>query len=117
MSPLDPAPVHARRVRELSAAGDWAGLARYWLAHQHQPALDEAVAIARRSASRRGWWPWSGNLTHPLLAEFLEAVRHDPFDRRRQLSEELVGACEPEGRETLLLLYLFPRLALCETAT
>ena len=51
MSPLDPAPFHAHRIRELSAAGNWAGLVRYWISHQHKPALEEAVAVARRSGT------------------------------------------------------------------
>ncbi len=107
MSPSDPELIHARRIAELSASGDWAGLARYWLAHQLRPALEAAVAVARRSAARTG----------PALAEFLESVLREPIDPQRELSEKVLTACDPEGQATLFLLVLFPRLALCELAT
>ena len=45
MSPSDPNDVHAPYVRELAEAGDWAGLVRYWLAHQHEPVLELAIAL------------------------------------------------------------------------
>ena len=106
MSPFDPAGFHARRVRELSAAADWASLVRHWLAHQHQPALVEAVAVARRTAHAAG----------SDLADFLEAVRQAPFDFERDLTPTLSQLCGPEEQATLDLLVLYPRLALCEYA-
>src|SRR4051812_40331832 len=40
--------VHAPYVQELVAKQDWAGLVRYWLAHQrHSPALDAAIELVR----------------------------------------------------------------------
>ena len=31
--------LHRPFVRELVEGGDWAALVRYWMAHQHEPAL------------------------------------------------------------------------------
>ena len=49
--------VHAPDVRALVAARDWAGLVRYWMAHQYVEALDEAIILVNRQASRKGgYW-------------------------------------------------------------
>ena len=43
---MTPSPdVHAPYVQELVVAHDWAGLVRYWMAHQHTAALDAAIEV------------------------------------------------------------------------
>lgn len=44
--------VHAPYVAKLSAEDDWAGLVRYWMAHQHAAALPAAWSAVIRVASR-----------------------------------------------------------------
>src|SRR4051794_648740 len=93
--------VHAPYVQELVDARDWAGLVRYWMAHQHDAALDAAIGLVRGQSQ---------------LAAFLAAVREDPLDFEREPPEELASSMAPVERMTLSLLLLNPRLALCEMA-
>jgi tetratricopeptide (TPR) repeat protein len=109
MSPTEPTDVHARYVQELIDAADWAGLVRYWLAHQHQPALDAALDVVRRRAD-----PPEGRWRE--LAEFLTRVREDPFDPRHPPPERFLAGSSAEEQATLYLLTLNPRAALCEFA-
>ncbi|HKI36446.1 MAG TPA: CHAT domain-containing tetratricopeptide repeat protein [Gemmataceae bacterium] len=106
---LDFPHVHTSYVRKAGVEGGWHALVRYWMAHQHKPALDAAIAVVRgeqASATKR----WR------QLVAFLSQVRDEPFNRDREVSEELVKTLPHEGQLTLLLLRLFPRMALCETA-
>jgi hypothetical protein len=58
MSPAGAADVHVPYVKSLVETGDWAGLARYWLAHQYPPALERALEVVQRRAARQaGPWP------------------------------------------------------------
>ena len=104
MKPFDLVAIHAKRVRELSAAGDWAGLVRYWMAHQHEPALDAAVVVARRCGKKGDF------------LQFLDAVRKHPIDFEREPSNALLEACDPEEVTTLFLLVLYTGMALCDPA-
>jgi CHAT domain-containing protein len=130
MNPTTFPDVHAPYVQELVAAGDWAGLARYWLAHRHEAALDAAIELVSERAGRQGGL-WSalgaaiglvsrrtggGRGQWPALGAFLVAVRENPLDLKRQASAEMVRACTPGDQATLSLLLLDPRAALCEMA-
>jgi tetratricopeptide (TPR) repeat protein len=101
--------VHAPYVRELVEAGDWAGLVRYWMAHQHPLALEAALALARREAVRPGGH-WA------VLADFLADVARDLLSPERDLPEELAQGWPRPEQATLFLLFLYPRVALCEMA-
>ncbi|HKI36229.1 MAG TPA: CHAT domain-containing tetratricopeptide repeat protein [Gemmataceae bacterium] len=110
MSDTQPTDVHAPHVRQLDEAGDWPALVRYWMAHQHEPALDAAIAVLRRQqeAATERWHE---------VGEFLTQVREEPLDPSREPSEELMAALPREGQLTLYLLILYPRMALCEMAS
>ncbi len=110
MNTPEAAAYHARRIRELSALDDWAGLVRHWMAHQHNPALAEASAVAHRLADR-------GEPAGEFLVAFLASVQENPLDPQREAPEELMNVCAREEQATLLLLYLYPRLALCKMAS
>ena len=110
----EPAPtdVHAPYVRELIDARDWAGLVRYWIAHQYPPALGSAIDLVQGEVD---------------LASFLTAVRDNLFDSDdhsqgnrprfdRRLPEDYLTALPQPQRMTLDLLLLYPQMALCETA-
>ncbi|HEY1189480.1 MAG TPA: tetratricopeptide repeat protein [Gemmata sp.] len=101
MSEPTPIDVHAPYVQELAADRDWAGLVRYWMAHQHKAALDAAIVLVEGQAA---------------LAAFLNAVREEPLDPAREPPEELFASLAPPEQMTLYLVLLYPRLALCEMA-
>src|SRR5262245_32266271 len=102
--------VHAPYVQQLTAAGDWAALVRYWMAHQeYTPALDAAIAAVGRRAAQQNE-PWQS------LATFLAEVQEDPLDPSREPPRELVEGLAAEGEAVLVLLLLYPRMALCEMA-
>src|SRR5438128_2721791 len=46
--------VHAPYMQELADAGDWAGLVRYWMAHQHLEALEKAIILVQNRAAEKG---------------------------------------------------------------
>ena len=96
---------HSRRIRELSAAQDWAGLMRHWMAYQQEPALAEAVAIAR------------GRETDPAaspLVRYLEEFQESPTTPRALLDPSSLQESTASESATLMLLGLFPHIALCE---
>ena len=64
--------IHGPEVTRLATAGDWAGLCRYWLAHQYPPALDRGIEVVEGRSPNRA-----------ELARYLRAVRKDPLDRDR----------------------------------
>src|SRR4051794_40121364 len=98
--------LHARYAQELADADDWAGLVRYWIAHQYPPALDQAIEIAEeRSVSQQG--PWQG------LHRFLAEVRENPFNALLLPGDNLCRAWPRDGHLTLLLAALYGRAALC----
>jgi CHAT domain-containing protein/tetratricopeptide (TPR) repeat protein len=101
MSETPAADVHAPYVQGLADAKDWAGLVRYWLAHQHEAALDAAMGLVPG---------------HTRLAAFLTAVRENPIDFDRESPDELLATLASPEQMTLFLLLLYPRLALCEIA-
>jgi hypothetical protein len=128
-----PPDVHAPYVQHLVSAGDWAGLVRYSMAHQHLPALDAAVGLVSRQATSKAgsegnWWRRLVNLGRPTklgskegdrwstLARFLAEVRQNPLNPRQQLSKDLLTVWSPTEQVTLGLVMLFPRVALCELA-
>jgi tetratricopeptide (TPR) repeat protein len=128
VSPSDTGDVHAPYVQALADAGDWAGLVRYWMAHRHEAALDRAILVAERLAARDGH-PWRRLLNWAIyglaarqrrlwimLTDFLAEVRLDPFDLEREPSEEMLAAWSGADHATLILLVLYPRVALCERA-
>jgi hypothetical protein len=100
---------HAPYVKQLAEAGDWAALVRYWMANQHEAALDAAVSLLRRCVlgGEGGWQP---------LVNYLEAVKAEPLDPGHQPPEKLVPYLDDAQRLTLGLLRLYPRTALCEMA-
>ncbi len=67
--------VHAPYVQQLTAAGDWAALARYWMAHLYDPALDTAIDLVNQFATRDG-------PTWTVLAKYLDRVRTNPIELR-----------------------------------
>lgn len=99
--------VHAPYVKQLTDAGDWAALARYWIAHWHGPALDGAIQCARARASRDGRWEG--------MAEYLEQIKAVPLDfERRWPRESLQPLVTEEEKTTVDLLQFFPRASVCE---
>jgi hypothetical protein len=134
MSQPNPSDVHAPYVRELVDAGDWAGLVRYWMAHQqHQPALDQAIALVQHYAEsgrrepHRSLWSWFSSRRRPvtgggendrwrLLAAFLVDVRREPLENDRKQPEELGDGWSNAEHATILLLILYPRVAMCQLA-
>ena len=105
MSPED---IHAPYLAPLIAADDWAALARYWIAHRHEPALAAAIVAAHRLAIRDSRWA--------ELPAYLEKVRVAPFDTRIEPPEPLLALDGGAARGTLTILFLIPRVALCEMA-
>src|SRR6185503_16064587 len=107
MNSPDSSNVHSLYVQELVQANDWAGLLRYWMAHLHDPALDEATTLVVQhvNAEDRRW---------RILAEFLEDVCRQPLDLQRKLPEDLTIGWLPPEQVTLNLLTLTPFVALCE---
>lgn len=103
--------VHAPHVEALAATGDWAGLVRYELVHQHNGALSRALEIVRVRAEEQGgrWRP---------LVELLQDVQRAPLSLERQPSPGWDSLeWSREERATLDLLLLYPKAVLCETAT
>ena len=100
--------VHAPYVKQLAAAGDWAALARYWIAHQHEPALDAAIACASARASDDPRWR--------ELPEYLARVKAEPLDPTQTPPAALVSLAGTPENATLGILGLNPRAALCELA-
>jgi CHAT domain-containing protein len=96
-------------VRNLVVAGDWACLVRYWIAHRYDVALEAAVNLVSRRAAREGG-RWR------QLADFLADVRTEPISFERELPRELQDGWPDAEQMTLLLLGLYPRVALCELA-
>jgi CHAT domain-containing protein/tetratricopeptide (TPR) repeat protein len=80
---------HARYVRPLADAGDWSALVRYWIAHQHPPALDKAISVVwqRGVTGRREWHK---------LGEFLEDLRKEIDNPQIRLREENLARIAPE---------------------
>lgn len=96
---------HVPRVEGLARNRDWAGLARYWIANRHEPALVRAAALARRKASTPED-AWS------KLAKFLTKVSVDPLDRENVPPGEVVEFCNAKEQATMRLLELYPIAAL-----
>jgi Tfp pilus assembly protein PilF len=117
MSEPNPTDVHAPYVQQLLAASDWAGLIRYWIAHQHEAALEAAIGLVglrnrvlkdREIAAddpavgdlwvnrqtRRMKNRWRG------LDAFLTAVHQNPFDLHR---EEALLVERPRSFQAALL--------------
>ncbi len=99
--------LHAPVVNALVQQRDWSGLIRYWMAHQHQPALDAAVRVV-------------GELDdHPrgefAVDLFWTAFAKNPLDFELEIPEAMFDASRAEEQGVLALIHLFPRLALCET--
>jgi tetratricopeptide (TPR) repeat protein len=100
--------IHAPYVKLLAEAGDWAGLARYWMAHQHEPALDAAIACARvRSGTDNRW---------QALADHLEERKSNQLNIRLDPPAVLVVWAKGTGSTTLELLQLYAKAALCDRA-
>ena len=104
------ADIHTPYVLALVARGDWAALVRYWIAHQHPPALDEAISIIRKraEAASAGW---------PQLAKLLEALSANPLDRGLQSNSDFVASLNEADKATLAIVRLNPNAAQCELIT
>jgi tetratricopeptide (TPR) repeat protein len=101
MSEATPTDVHALYLKELIDARDWAGLARYCLAHQYGPALQAAINLVQEQTE---------------LTAFLTAVYQEPLDWERKLPEEFLGTFPPTERTTLDFLLMYPRMTYGERA-
>jgi tetratricopeptide (TPR) repeat protein len=99
--------IHGPGVSELAGAGDWAGLCRYWVAHQYKPALDRAVEITGRLGGARG----------AALTQFLGDVRRNPYDGLRCPPDFDPAENTHAENVTLDILRGLPYVALCEVAT
>ena len=66
--------IHDSHVRNLLKSRDWSALVRYWMAHLHDPALEEAIGLLRQCRKAE---------TSRQLIEFLEDVRRRPIDPYR----------------------------------
>jgi predicted RNase H-like HicB family nuclease len=120
MNDRDP---HAPDVHRLFEAGNWAGLARYWLAHQYEPAMERAIDLVHGFAAQ-GNHPWT------TLADFLDKgwVKPDGLIlmKKKEASRRFFITPQPpevrpeelglEGWGTILLLTQAPIVALCEMA-
>ena len=100
---------HAPYVENLAAAGDWAGLAQYWIAHQHEAALEAAVACVRRRVLA------GEERLQPLLT-YLDEVKSAPLGPRHQPPGAVTSRLSETERLTLLLVAIYPQAALCEMA-
>lgn len=100
---------HTASVETLVTRGDWAGLLRWWIAHQYPPALKAAVQIGRNLATERGG-AWQ------LLARYLGEVAMAPLQQRNSYPARLRRICNPIETSTLDLLLLFPIASWCERA-
>jgi CHAT domain-containing protein len=99
---------HAPYVQQLKDAGDWAGLARYWIGHQHKPALAAALDCAQARAARDPRWQ--------KLIKYLEKVQDDPLNASLKPSKTLLPLASNVEQATFRILQLYPQVALCETA-
>ncbi|MEO0445819.1 MAG: tetratricopeptide repeat protein, partial [Verrucomicrobiota bacterium] len=100
---------HREPVTQLQEQGDWAGLIRYWMAHGLAP--DESREAARKilggfARKEEAWRP-----LHESVETFLGA----PTDPSWEPPEELPDLSQSE-KVTLVIVQLFPRMALCEMA-
>ena len=50
MNTLDP---HASCIQRLVKTNDWAALVRYWLAHQHKPAMRAALGCLQQRVTTK----------------------------------------------------------------
>jgi hypothetical protein len=100
---------HGLRVSKLTTNGDWAALARYWMAHDHEPALDAALACVKRRVQ-------AGETHLGPLRTYLQAVKAAPLDPGRELPASLASLVNGTDRITLELLDLNKAVALCEAA-
>jgi CHAT domain-containing protein/Tfp pilus assembly protein PilF len=102
--------LHGPYIQPLADSGVWSALVRYWIAHQHGPALDMAIDLVSRRADKEGS-RWLG------LRAYLSDVREDPMSFDRELPEEVESEVwSREDAATLELVELYPQLALCELA-
>jgi CHAT domain-containing protein/tetratricopeptide (TPR) repeat protein len=99
--------IHGPYVAALEAAGDWAGLCRYWIAHQYLPALDRALAVTEQLGGKQG----------AELTRFLEAVRANPFRPLEHPPDVNPGDNTDAENATLDILLQYPFAALCQFAT
>ena len=102
---MAPEGIHAPYLAPLIAAGDWAALARYWIAHWHVPALDAAIATAHRLAAVEMQWA--------ALPGYLEKVKASPLNPSIKLPETFDAIAKDAAAATS---HLYPLVALCEKA-
>ncbi len=96
---------HAPHVADLAAANDWAALARYWMAHQHPPALEAAIGVAETSS------------LPPALTQWLRRFAANPLDPENSPPDDLAESLSDQlDAHTVTVSSLFPQLALCEMA-
>ena len=98
----EPRDVHAPYVDDLAREKDWAGLVRYWMAHQYEPALDAAILTIRDRDS-------TSTKFYAVLTDYLTEVRHNPLPYQQQQS--LAGLDKlgsPVEKATVKLLNLHP---------
>jgi CHAT domain-containing protein len=107
MNTSDQHQIHAVYVEAHTRCGDWPGLVRYWIAHQHRPALEAAVGIVQQMASRM---PQRWKRT----AEFLRSVQRDPLRPQTPPSCEIGDPIDLLAHGSLCLLTLYPLAAVCE---
>jgi CHAT domain-containing protein/translation initiation factor 2B subunit (eIF-2B alpha/beta/delta family) len=105
----EPRDIHAPYVDDLARDSDWAGLVRYWMAHQYEPALDAAILAVRNQTA---------HLTGPYAAlnEYLMQVRANPVAVDHKLAPNLDGFSTQAERATIKLLALYSAASLCELA-
>lgn len=100
---------HATDINLMMGGQDWAGLIRYWIAHQYEPACRSAIAILEEKVKNQSmdWKP---------LADFVVGVASNPCDLNRQSTFEIPHFCTTLEAGTLRILELYPVALLCEGA-
>ena len=114
MPPELPDHVHEPQVRSFAVAQDWAGLILYWLAHDYQDALQEAIVLLEGDRARR---PYYHNLLILLqgMLERWDDPRAVADELRATLEESLEdGSLNASEESAMKLLILWPEWRLCE---
>src|SRR5687768_13702516 len=94
---LHPRDRHATYLDDLELVGDWAGLVRYWIAHQHTPALHRAVALVKDYAER-----YEGRWT--VLAPYLQSVLQGSWIAIPPLATRTGEPCAQDEAATMAFL-------------
>jgi CHAT domain-containing protein/predicted Zn-dependent protease len=111
---------HAPWVNKLVQQEDWAGLVRYWIAHQHKPALDAAIACARACAARNSRWKQLPGYLEQVKAnpptEVLFGYGNDVVVKANRPPKGLPAPANEAEHAALGILPLWPLVGLCERA-